>query len=78
MRRQPVQITFVLLLFCEFPEAQFIVPDWGGGEGVKVDYDIGLLYRIARLHRLRYENPITWSTLSPQSGTVYLATANNV
>ncbi len=44
--------------------------------GDKVDYGLGLSYRPARLHRLagRYHNPMTESTLSPQSRTMNLAT----
>jgi hypothetical protein len=55
------------------PAAKFIVPDWGD----KVDSGIGLLFRgPARLHRLagRYDNPMQKSTISPQSGTMNLAT----
>jgi hypothetical protein len=54
--------------------AKFIVPDWGD----KVDSSIGLSYRTTRLHRLagRYDKPMPESTLSPHSGTMYLATGS--
>jgi hypothetical protein len=41
---------------------------------------IGLSYQPARLHRLvrRYDNPMPESTLSPQSGTINLATGIKV
>jgi hypothetical protein len=51
-------------------EAKFIVPD--GGD--KVDYGLGLSYRPASLMAGRYDNPMSKSTLSPQSGTKNLAT----
>ncbi len=46
--------------------AKFLVPHW---EDI-VDYDIGLSYRPARLHRLedRYNNPISESTISHSQG----------
>ncbi len=52
--------------------AKFIVPDWGD----KVDAGIGLSYLPARLHGLagRYDNPMPESTISPQRGTMNLAT----
>jgi hypothetical protein len=44
--------------------AIFLVPVWG----YKVDYDIGLSYLPASLCCLagRYDNPVPYSTLSPQ------------
>jgi hypothetical protein len=56
------------------PAAKFIVPDWGDKD--KVDSGIGLSWRPARLHRLAgwYDNPMQKSTMSPQSGTMNLAT----
>jgi hypothetical protein len=69
--------TAVLLLGYYFlhdttPVAKFIVPDWGD----KVDSGKWLSYRPAWLHRLagQYDNPMTESTLSLQSGTITLAT----
>ncbi len=53
-------------------DAKFIVPDWGD----KVNS--GLSYRAARLlvHGLAgpYDNPMPESTMSPQRGTMNLAT----
>ncbi len=58
----------LLLQICRspYPEAQFIVPDWGD----KVDYGIELSYRPLRLHWLagRYGNPMPYSTVSPSKG----------
>jgi hypothetical protein len=63
-------IVFVWILIAS-SVAKFIVHDWGD----KVDSVIGLLYRPARLHRLKgqYKNPLLESTTSPQSGTKILA-----
>ncbi len=53
--------------------AKFIVPDLRD----KVDSGRGLWYLPARLDRLagRYDKPMPESALSPQSGTMNLATA---
>jgi hypothetical protein len=52
---------------------EFIVPKWVD----KVDSGIGLSYRPASLCSLagRCDNPMSESTLSPQSGTMNLATS---
>jgi hypothetical protein len=56
--------------------AKFIVPE----RGDIVDFGIGLSYRPASLCSLagRYDNPMLESTLSPQSGTVNLASGSRV